>query len=80
MFKSINSLAVDSVENYFGYSWCKDDSLMCLGAYNPARQNTLDFRIDGKRRVPKKKTKTKTTQTHYDLEHVVPAFKLLSSH
>ena len=42
---------------------------------------TLDFTIDGKRMIAKKKTqKTKKNQAHYNLEHVVPDFKPLSSH
>ena len=36
---------------------------------------TLDFIIDGKRMQKKKKI-----QAHYNLEHVVPDFKPLSSH
>ena len=37
---------------------------------------TLDFTIDGKRMQKKKKK----IQAHYNLEHVVPDFKPLSSH
>ena len=41
---------------------------------------TLDFTIDGKRMIAKKNTKNKKNQAHYNLEHVVPDFKPLSSH
>lgn len=51
MFKVINGLTVDGVQNDLYSFWYKAGSFISLRANNLTRQHTLDLTIEGKRMV-----------------------------